>query len=112
MVTLITAVLLASWVLYFSAWTFLGKAWPAFSGLDLIKLCALYTLAWLFGFLSMITPGGLGVREGAFAVLAHGLPADALVLLMVVARLWMFIVELSLFLVFLPLADRTSHADS
>ena len=107
----ISALLLTSWGIYFVAWTFFDQAWPTLSGLDLIELCALYTLAWLFGFLSMITPAGLGVREGAFALLAPELPADALVLLMIVARLWLFAVELVLLLAFLPFAGTTTHAD-
>jgi uncharacterized membrane protein YbhN (UPF0104 family) len=64
-------------------------------------LCASYSLAWVIGYLAMITPGGLGVREAGFFALASplmGLPE--LTFLAVFVRLWQILVESLMFLAF------------
>jgi uncharacterized membrane protein YbhN (UPF0104 family) len=87
---------LVAWMLYGAAFqqfvrAVLGTdagAYPAY--------LAVYTVAYLLGYLSFITPAGLGVREGAmvtmlvFAGLATP-PAAALVA--VTSRLWLTLLE-------------------
>ena len=51
-------------------WMMLAVAWPALADLDLVRFCAVYTLAWFIGFISILAPGGIGIRELAFASMA------------------------------------------
>jgi glycosyltransferase 2 family protein len=110
--TSISLILLSSWVIYFFAWQFFAWAWPALAKLNLIELCAYYTLAWMIGFLSMITPAGLGIREGAFVIFTQNSTDESLILLMLVARIWMFFVEILLFLtfIFIPFTPNQDNA--
>jgi hypothetical protein len=58
-------------------------------------LVASWAVAYLAGYLSLITPSGLGVREGAMALmLAPVLPGPAIPVVVIAARLWMLLAEL------------------
>lgn len=96
-----------SWVVYFLAWAGFGMAWPGLDASDGIWLCALYTAAWLAGYLSMITPSGLGVRELVFVGLAQGFPVDAVAGMAIFGRVILLLVDIVLGLVFLPGRDST-----
>lgn len=48
-------------------------------GANLVQATAGFALAWVIGFLVIPVPGGLGVREGAAALLVAGDPASTLV---------------------------------
>jgi len=60
-----------------------------------------YLLAWLAGYAAVITPAGLGVREGAFAALSEGLAPAALLTLAAAARVAMMLADLLLGFAFL-----------
>lgn len=61
---------------------------------DAPALTACYAFAWIVGFLSFLTPGGLGVREGLLGLLlAHYLPAPEATLVALLCRLWMLSAE-------------------
>jgi glycosyltransferase 2 family protein len=84
-----------SWLLYFWAWQLLATAFPMLVELDLLVLAAWYSLAWLAGFLSAITPGGIGIREGSFFLLSDGLAnLNLLVFLAAFMRLWFMLADL------------------
>ncbi|MBI5804908.1 flippase-like domain-containing protein [candidate division TA06 bacterium] len=54
----------------------------------------LYNGAWAVGFLSLITPGGLGVREGAMAfLLEYFIPVPLAIIISILARLWITLFE-------------------
>ena len=60
----------------------------------------LYNGAWAVGFLSLITPGGLGVREGAMAfLLKYFIPVPLAVIISILARLWITIFEVAVALI-------------
>jgi hypothetical protein len=99
------------WSFYIGGWVLLGSAWPALAELDLVYLCAVYTLAWFVGFITMITPGGIGVRELAFALMASEVPAEILVLLMLALRVWLTLVEVLLFFAVLPVRRGDARND-
>jgi uncharacterized membrane protein YbhN (UPF0104 family) len=62
---------------------------------DAPMLGTAFLAATLAGFLAFFTPGGLGVQEGAMALLLGlVLPADQAALLTVVARIWQTIATL------------------
>jgi uncharacterized membrane protein YbhN (UPF0104 family) len=58
-------------------------------------LMATWTAAYVIGYLSMLTPSGLGVREGAMVLLlAPVFPLSVAAIVAIVARLWMVVGEL------------------
>lgn len=63
-------------------------------------LTALYNGAWAAGFLSVIAPGGLGVREGALVLfLKPYLPTTVAIIIAALARLWITVFEIGMALV-------------
>lgn len=55
----------------------------------------IFALAWVLGFLSFITPSGIGVREGILTyLLAFLMPAHVALLVALLARVWLTVVEL------------------
>ena len=87
-----------AWTLDIVIWNFFGSTFEALKGLDMMALCAIYSLAWLVGFISMATPGGLGIREATFVALgAPFAPAPALALLAIFARLWLLCIDILMF---------------
>jgi uncharacterized membrane protein YbhN (UPF0104 family) len=95
----------AAWVAYGIGF---GLFWHALlghgGGISLAAL-AVYTASYLAGYLFLLAPGGIGVREAALAGLLVSLrlatPADA-ALLAAASRVWLTIVEVLPGLVFLP----------
>ena len=63
---------------------------------DVPQVMAAYAAAYAAGFLALLTPAGLGVREGVLVVaLAPVLPAGPALVVALVSRLWMMLVELA-----------------
>jgi uncharacterized membrane protein YbhN (UPF0104 family) len=63
--------------------------------LSVITLTAAYAVSWAAGFLSMIFPGGLGVREYALArLLGPAVPAGAAMSVALASRAWILAAEL------------------
>ena len=95
-------------------WNVLGLAWQSVAAFLIVRgplglpwdklyvVAGTYCLAWCAGFLAVLNPGGLGVREAVFvAVLPHAMPASVrqqfptpaslvgvLTFLSIVLRLW------------------------
>ena len=67
-------------------------------------LTACFAFAWIVGFLSFLTPGGLGIREGLLGLLlANYMPAPKATLIAMLCRVWilsaeMFLAAIALFL--------------
>ena len=60
-------------------------------------LSACYAFAWIVGFLSFLTPGGLGVREGLLGLLlANYMPTSQATLIALLCRVWMLSAEIVL----------------
>jgi len=96
----------ASWVAYYAAWYLNGEAYAPLGGGGGVRLCAYYMVAWFVGYVSLLTPSGLGVRELVFAWLAKDFPPDAVALMAVVGRVSLLAVDLALGLVFAPFVPR------
>lgn len=87
---------------YVAFWTIIGAGFaqlirsvhPCDSS-ELVAVGAAFCLAWVVGFLAFLTPGGLGVREGALAIfLVPLLPVPLPALVAILARLWWTLGEL------------------
>ena len=67
---------------------------------DALGLTACFAFAWMVGFLSFLTPGGLGIREGLLGVLLSSyMPTTQATFLALVCRLWMLSSEMLLALI-------------
>jgi uncharacterized membrane protein YbhN (UPF0104 family) len=95
--------LLGIWSLYVLGWLMLGAGVSLFvygvlrvpegNGL---YIGSSYTVAWLVGTLTMIAPGGMGIREGALGLLlSQILPTGPAFTLAVGIRLWTLLVEIA-----------------
>ena len=63
---------------------------------DVPVVVAAYAAAYAAGFLALLTPAGLGIREGVLVVaLAPVLPAGPALVVALLSRLWMMLVELA-----------------
>jgi len=58
-------------------------------------IAGIYAVAWVVGFLSFITPGGIGIREGILAgLLSLYMPLPMAIIISLVARIWTILTEL------------------
>jgi glycosyltransferase 2 family protein len=88
---------------YAAYWAVTGLAFAALvasayrlSPGDVPLLVAAYAAAYAVGFLSLLTPAGLGVREGVLVVaLSPVLPAGPALVVALVSRVWMMVAELA-----------------
>ncbi|HZX79756.1 MAG TPA: lysylphosphatidylglycerol synthase domain-containing protein [Lysobacter sp.] len=97
----ICLVFLSSWILYFCAWTLYARAYPGLDAWDGVRLSALYSIAWLVGYLALITPSGLGIREAVFAALAVSYPGEVVLYFSLLGRVALLATDLALGLIFL-----------
>jgi len=99
-----------AWCLYISIWWAIPKIFHSLQSVNIWLLCASYSAAWVIGYLTMITPGGLGVREAGFIAMSVKLTTlPNLAFLAVFVRFWQIFIELALFLAF-AFAKRDSGA--
>lgn len=90
-------------VLYFTGWLaygasglFLLGALGLGSAVPLVDGAAAFVAAWMLGFLSLVTPGGVGVREGVLVLLLGStVPAPEAIMVALVARLSWTLVEMA-----------------
>lgn len=72
-----------------------ASLYPLAAG-DVPLVVAAYAAAYAAGFLALLTPAGLGVREGVLVIaLAPVLPAGPALVVALVSRVWMMLVELA-----------------
>ncbi len=88
-------VFLLAWALYGLGSYLTAKAFVDLSGVPVIWLMSTFVLVWAIGYLSFITPMGLGVREGAVvAILKTMISAPLASLIALVTRVFLIISEL------------------
>ena len=91
---------LSAFTFYYFGWKSFSIAWPQYETLNLLLLGATYLIAWLAGFLSIVTPGGLGVREAVFLLISPATNYGLLAIITLLARVWFLVNDFILFLVF------------
>jgi uncharacterized membrane protein YbhN (UPF0104 family) len=83
------------WVVTGLAFAALVHSLHPLAAADVPLAVAAYAGAYAIGFLALITPAGLGVREGVLTVaLAQIMPVGAALAVALLSRLWMMLVEL------------------
>ncbi len=90
------------WFFQGSAFSLLVKAvYFKINFVHFFSLIGIYSLSWMLGFLVLIAPGGLGVREGSMMIfLKNILPVGLASLIAIISRIWLIIHELLNFLIF------------
>lgn len=96
----IMAIYLVSAIIQGTAFFLLIRTIYPISFRDLPGVVGLYNGAWAVGFISLITPSGLGVREGALVyLLKYYIPVPLAVIVSVAARIWFIIFEIAMALI-------------
>lgn len=96
---LMLVVFMIHWAAYLKAWLCLKSAFVMLDGQAVFLLAAAYTLSWFIGFITLITPGGLGVREVSFVLLSSNyLTKQQASFLSLFLRVWLIAVDIILFL--------------
>lgn len=96
----IIALLLTYWVFYTLSWLCLKLTFPILAQTNVILLSATYTLSWIVGFVTLITPGGLGIREVSFVALnAQFMSQFESSFLSIFLRIWLIVIDICLFLI-------------
>lgn len=109
---MITALFVLVWCVYLSIWWAIPMIFPGLADINIWLLCAAYSSAWVLGYITMITPSGLGVREAGFVALSAKLTTlPTLTFLAVFLRLWQISVEFVLFLAFVFVKPDTETDD-
>lgn len=86
-----------SWVFYLFAWGILSKIFPSLSVKSSVLLCSFYTISWIIGFISMLTPGGLGIRESVFIYVSSIFKiTNNIAFFSVFLRVWLILIDLLL----------------
>jgi uncharacterized membrane protein YbhN (UPF0104 family) len=95
-VALLVAGYAAYWVVTGLAFAALVASLYPLATADVPVVVAAYAAAYAAGFLALLTPAGLGVREGVLVVaLAPVLPAGPALVVALASRVWMMLVELA-----------------
>jgi uncharacterized membrane protein YbhN (UPF0104 family) len=100
--------------IYFIDWTIQGLGCflliNAFYPLPLSRLPMLlggYAVSWMLGFLVLVAPAGLGVREGIYTVVLRSvMPEPVAIISALVTRVWMTCSELLMAGICLPVIAR------
>lgn len=91
-----------SWVLQGVGIYFLIKSFYPLTINHLFVVAGLQAFSWVVGFVSIITPAGLGVKEGVFSYfLGFIVPSGIAVLIALLVRIWGTIGEIAFFSLFL-----------
>jgi glycosyltransferase 2 family protein len=91
---------------FYAAWWAYGAAYDPLGASGGMRLGAFYMVAWFVGYVSLLTPSGLGVRELVFAWLAQEYSPDVIALMAIVGRVGLLAVDLLLGLLFAPFAPH------
>lgn len=92
----------ASWLMFYSAWIAFGLAYQSVGPTGGVRIGAYYMVAWFAGYISLLTPSGLGVRELVFAWIARGFSGDVIALMAILGRVSLLAVDILLGLCFAP----------
>ena len=84
-----------SWVVNGIGFYLLIKSFYATPLSLILPLTGAFAVSWIIGFLSLITPSGLGIREGILTfLLGFYFPLPIAIIISLVSRLWIILGEL------------------
>lgn len=91
---------------YYTAWAAFGAGYERVGWQDGLYLGALYLVAWFVGYVSLLAPSGIGVRELVFAWMARDFQPDEIAMMAIVGRVGMLSVDVVLGALLLPFAPK------
>jgi hypothetical protein len=87
-------IFIISWLLHSLAFYVLVNSMAPLPSVNLIKFATILPLCWVIGYIILLAPGGLGVREAMLVVmLGEFLPKEVALAIAVIQRLWFTAVE-------------------
>lgn len=93
-------ILMASWIAYGVAYYHFINSFYPISVISSIQFSGIYAISWLIGYLSFLTPGGLGIREGIQAyLLSFFLPLPISIIISLACRIWITAGEIAVALI-------------
>jgi len=97
-----------SWIVYGSSLFLLVSSIYELSFSQLPQIGGIFVISWIVGFLSFLTPGGIGVREGVSVfLLKNYIPVSIAILASIIGRILISIIEIVL-VSFFGLSKKTS----
>ena len=106
--------LVAVWAGYGIGFYAIGRGFAGSSAPGLLAATGIFAASYVAGYVVLVAPGGLLVREGAMALLLVGVagaPAPLAAVLAILARLWVTAAEILAFLIAVVAARHVgSHA--
>ncbi|MEO0132521.1 MAG: lysylphosphatidylglycerol synthase transmembrane domain-containing protein [candidate division WOR-3 bacterium] len=101
-IIILLALYTLSWILQGIGVFFLINSFYKLSPKFILSVAGLHAFSWVMGFLSIITPAGLGVKEGIFSYfLSFILPSGIAAITAILVRIWGTIGEIFYFLIYL-----------
>jgi len=89
------ALYFGGWIIYGSAFYFFANSVYGLSHKLIPVISCIFATAYALGYLSFITPGGLGVREGILAsLLSTFMPLPMATIISILSRVWFTLAEL------------------
>lgn len=104
---LITGMYLADWALQgIGSWLLINSFYPV-SASQLPVLLGGYAVSWMIGFLLLVAPAGLGIREGVLTlILKMVMPVPLAIIAAGLTRMWITVAEAGMALAGLPFVAR------
>lgn len=92
----VTGILILSWIAYGVAYYhFMKSFYPELDIVTGITFTGIYAISWLVGYVSLLTPGGLGIREGVQVYLLNFfIPLPIAIVISLASRVWLTLSEL------------------
>lgn len=108
-VAAVITVFLGSWIAYSIAYFCFIRSFYLIDPIQSICFSGIYAISWLVGYLSFLTPGGLGVREGMQVfLLSQFIPLPVSIIISLASRIWLTTGEITVALISLFLINRGS----
>jgi len=96
LVVSLLSIYLVIWIFYGLSGAMLIYALELGNDLSLLRIFSSFVAAWVIGFLSFLTPGGLGVREGVLVLMLRPeLETSQAILVAIIARISWTIIEMA-----------------
>ena len=108
----VVLILVISWIAYGVAYYHFLNSFYSINLVTGIKFTGIYTISWLIGYLSLLTPGGLGIREGVQVYLLNMfIPLPVSIIISLSCRIWLTIGEFTIALIsfFLIMKKTENH---
>jgi hypothetical protein len=93
-----------SWFINGIAFFFLVNSIYSLAFSNIILISGIYAISWSLGFLSFLTPAGIGVREGILSgLLSLYIPSSIAIIISFIARFMIILVEITMLVIFISI---------